>query len=170
MPQTWSEIYGAIPDHLHVLYVTSGCGADGSNDGNEVSYWYYCLAGAAITSCGWLDVMLYAYTRRVLVFSDTPPSIDELGLDTFGTSNFGRRPYEVTTTIESELLPGPVYGHRAFVGLSSLHSCKGKPGGSRVEQGSTTPPVMGLIATKTTIEILRRSTNEEQVTQATHTC
>jgi hypothetical protein len=35
--------------------------------GMVIPYWWYCVAGAAITSNGWLDVMLYVMTRRVLV-------------------------------------------------------------------------------------------------------
>lgn len=37
--------------------------------GMVIPYWWYCVAGAAITSNGWLDVMLYVMTRRVLVRS-----------------------------------------------------------------------------------------------------
>lgn len=132
--------------------------------GMTISYWYYCLAGAAIASCGWLDVILYACTRRVLVFSDNPPRIDDLGLNTFGITHVvGGRPYEMTTTIESELLPRPVHGHRAFGGLSSLHTCKGNLGGTQAVTSSIIPPVMGIITTKTTIESLRRSLNEDQL-------
>lgn len=35
--------------------------------GMVIPYWWFCVAGAAITSNGWLDVMLYVMTRRVLV-------------------------------------------------------------------------------------------------------
>jgi hypothetical protein len=31
-----------------------------------IPYWYYCTAGAAITSCGWLDVVMYATSNRLL--------------------------------------------------------------------------------------------------------
>ncbi|KAF2741469.1 hypothetical protein EJ04DRAFT_480882 [Polyplosphaeria fusca] len=41
-----------------------------------------CLCGAMITSNGWLDVLLYTLTRRILIFSDEPPD-DEHGIDTF---------------------------------------------------------------------------------------
>ncbi|KAI8938138.1 hypothetical protein NX059_005804 [Plenodomus lindquistii] len=41
-----------------------------------------CLAGAMITSNGWLDVLLYTCTRRIMIFSDEPPS-EDLGIDTF---------------------------------------------------------------------------------------
>jgi hypothetical protein len=43
-----------------------------------------CLAGAMITSNGWLDVLLYTLTRRIMVFSDEPPP-DDNGIDTFAT-------------------------------------------------------------------------------------
>lgn len=39
--------------------------------GMVIPYWWYCVAGAAITSNGWLDVMLYVMTRRVLVCSSS---------------------------------------------------------------------------------------------------
>jgi hypothetical protein len=41
-----------------------------------------CLSGAIMTSNGWLDVLLYTCTRRIMIFSDEPPS-DENGIDTF---------------------------------------------------------------------------------------
>ncbi|KAF3045503.1 hypothetical protein E8E12_008538 [Didymella heteroderae] len=41
-----------------------------------------CLSGAMITSNGWLDVLLYTCTRRIMIFSDEPPS-DDNGFDTF---------------------------------------------------------------------------------------
>ncbi|CAI4212892.1 unnamed protein product [Parascedosporium putredinis] len=44
--------------------------------GNEVSLSYFCFAGAAIACNGWLDVALYTYTRRAIVFADGPPTQD----------------------------------------------------------------------------------------------
>jgi hypothetical protein len=41
-----------------------------------------CLSGAMITSNGWLDVLLYSVTRRIMIFSDEPPP-DDNGIDTF---------------------------------------------------------------------------------------
>ncbi|KAF1933915.1 uncharacterized protein M421DRAFT_414967 [Didymella exigua CBS 183.55] len=41
-----------------------------------------CLSGAMITSNGWLDVLLYTCTRRIMLFSDEPPS-DDNGFETF---------------------------------------------------------------------------------------
>lgn len=50
--------------------------------GNPPSLARLCLSGAIITSNGWLDVLLYTYTRRIMIFSDEPPS-DSNGFDTF---------------------------------------------------------------------------------------
>jgi hypothetical protein len=55
-----------------------------SMTGREIPFAYYIFAGAMITSNGWLDVLLYSLTRRVIVFSDAPP-VEECGLETFGT-------------------------------------------------------------------------------------
>lgn len=41
-----------------------------------------CLSGAMITSNGWLDVLLYTVTRRIMIFSDEPPP-ENNGIDTF---------------------------------------------------------------------------------------
>lgn len=50
--------------------------------GTRPSLAYFCAAGAIIACNGWLDVLLYASTRRTILFSDAPPSQDT-GLDTF---------------------------------------------------------------------------------------
>ncbi|KAF2643221.1 hypothetical protein P280DRAFT_496884 [Massarina eburnea CBS 473.64] len=50
--------------------------------GSPPSYARLCLSGAMITSNGWLDVLLYTLTRRIMVFSDEPPP-DNNGFDTF---------------------------------------------------------------------------------------
>ncbi|CAI6336075.1 unnamed protein product [Periconia digitata] len=62
--------------------------------GNPPSHARLCLAGLMITSNGWLDVLLYTLTRRIMVFSDEPPPDDD-GFETFspfwsmGPSRFG---------------------------------------------------------------------------------
>jgi hypothetical protein len=76
-------------------------------NGRVIPYWYYCLAGAAITSCGWLDVLLYAFTRRALVFSDAPPAIHECGLETFGIFRTSEGFWSVRTTVEGGVLVDP---------------------------------------------------------------
>jgi len=53
-----------------------------SMTGNEVSLAYFCFAGSAIACNGWLDVALYTYTRRAILFADGPPTQDT-GIDTF---------------------------------------------------------------------------------------
>src|ERR1700709_1409581 len=35
--------------------------------GHDPPLWYYCFAGSLITSCGWLDTLLYTLTRRVFI-------------------------------------------------------------------------------------------------------
>jgi hypothetical protein len=35
--------------------------------GHDPPIWYYCFAGSLITSCGWLDTLLYTLTRRVFI-------------------------------------------------------------------------------------------------------
>jgi hypothetical protein len=67
--------------------------------GAKVPLGYFCAAGALITSNGWLDVLLWGLTRRVLLFSSEIDS-DELGLETFA---FMRTP------------PGRKYGNMVWV-------------------------------------------------------
>lgn len=67
--------------------------------GNHVGLAYFCVAGAMIASNGWLDVLLYASTRRDIVFGETLVS-ENTGLETFAfygkTHRFGN-----TTTIQA---------------------------------------------------------------------
>jgi hypothetical protein len=77
--------------------------------GRSIPYAYYCVAGSMITSCGWLDVILYAVTRRVLIFSDAPPSIDDLGVDTFAVMQLGKGAIWGTHTV----ITGGFQNHRS---------------------------------------------------------
>lgn len=76
-----------------------------SMTGRSVPFAFYCIAGSFITSNGWLDVIMYALTRQVLIFRADPPSLDDMGIDTFGgmwdakNSLFG-----TTTRIEGGVL------------------------------------------------------------------
>lgn len=134
--------------------------------GREIPLWYYCMAGSAITSCGWLDVVLYAYTRRVLVFSDLPPPVDEFGLHTFGGS---LQMNQARTVIEGGLLVDPTISTRRRRSRNSSRSR------SRVGRRQVHSAVMddtfgvampGVITTKTTLHVATepvagyRSTNE----------
>ncbi|KAF2264324.1 integral membrane protein-like protein [Lojkania enalia] len=53
-----------------------------SMNGHPPSLARLCLSGAMITSNGWLDVLLYTLTRRIMIFSDEPPP-DDNGIETF---------------------------------------------------------------------------------------
>lgn len=65
-------------------------GRVGTLAGVNVPYWYFCMAGALITSNGWLDVLLWGTTRHTVVFGPID-NADALGLETF---NFMRTPPE----------------------------------------------------------------------------
>ncbi|KAK4234636.1 G protein-coupled glucose receptor regulating Gpa2-domain-containing protein [Achaetomium macrosporum] len=58
--------------------------------GADVPIWYFCVAGALITSNGWLDVLLWGVTRHRLLFNAEVDSEDS-GLHTF---TFMRTPSE----------------------------------------------------------------------------
>jgi hypothetical protein len=74
-----------------------------------------CLAGALITSNGWLDVLLYTLTRRIMIFSDAPPP-DDAGIDSFAafwaagdsTTRFGAE----CTVEATRTLPRPRFRKR----------------------------------------------------------
>ncbi|KAH6856396.1 putative G-protein coupled receptor protein [Chaetomium sp. MPI-CAGE-AT-0009] len=57
--------------------------------GVDVPVWYFCTAGALITSNGWLDVLLWGVTRHRLLFG-ADVDAEESGLDTFA---FMRTPH-----------------------------------------------------------------------------
>ena len=65
-----------------VCTVPLAAGRLASISGHDVSLAYFCFAGSMIACNGWLDVALYSYTRRAIVFADGPPSQDT-GIDTF---------------------------------------------------------------------------------------
>ena len=77
--------------------------------GIDVPFSFLAAAGSMITSNGWLDVLLYTITRRVLLLSDESPE-EDCGLDTFEipweTSRFGT----VTTITAGDNLDGARYG------------------------------------------------------------
>jgi G protein-coupled glucose receptor regulating Gpa2 C-term len=66
--------------------------------GRNVPMSYLLFAGAMITSNGWLDCLLYALTRRILIFSDDPPS-EDCGLETFALPWTPITRFGTTTTI-----------------------------------------------------------------------
>ena len=93
--------------------------------GNSVSFTALSAAGAMITSNGWLDVLLYTLTRRVLVLSDADADekLDQLrGLDTFAFRP--DKEWGTTTTITALNAP-------KLKGQHAQHHPKGSKGGSR---------------------------------------
>lgn len=119
--------------------------------GIHIPLWYYCLAGAAITSCGWLDVLLYTLTRRAFIFSKEPPSKHCLGLHTFGWydgSNF----YGTTTTVE-----GPLTRASLHQGNGIARYCRSMWLSKKQKRYSDeqyfASPADGVITTKTTVEV-----------------
>lgn len=115
------------------------------------------------SACGWLDVLLYACTRRVLIFSDKPPAPEDLGANTFGVFNWSSNSIGMLTTIEGGL-GTPVRGHKRHGIMSTLHSSRRTPTASPPRDEMFATPIAGVITTKTTIEITSRP-----VTQDGHT-
>ena len=122
--------------------------------GMYIPYWWYCLAGSAITSCGWLDVLLYVMTRRVLVFSHAPPPRDDFGLDTLGWKH-GRQGIWGTTTVIEGPITNPrnrrrerdILGRRTPRPLRTRHS----------DEDYFASPQEGVVAIKTTVEVTSAS-------------
>ena len=118
--------------------------------GIKTSLLYYCLAGAAITSCGWLDVLLYVCTRRVLVFSQSPPARDDFGFDTLGFRHGGQF-FGITTTIEGPLTRKPRSRRKSrdHLGRMFPKSLRRR----RSDEDYFAYAAGGVIATKTTVEV-----------------
>ncbi|KAL3419503.1 integral membrane protein [Phlyctema vagabunda] len=97
-----SMSHGATPMMLLYPFIYTLCtaplavGRIASMAGQDISLAYFCIAGSMIACNGWLDVLLYASTRREIVFSEAPPS-EETGLETFAFLGKGHRMGTVTT-------------------------------------------------------------------------
>jgi hypothetical protein len=118
--------------------------------GVRIPYWWYCLAGAMITSCGWLDVLLYALTRRVLIFSHAPPPRNDFGFDTLGWVHGGQGFWGTTTVIDAPVAnrrnkkqQRDMLGRRTPRSLRERHS----------DEDYFAAPQEGSIAIKTTVEV-----------------
>lgn len=75
-------IYGLCTAPLALFRVAS-------MSGRTVGVELFCFAGCMIASNGWLDVVLFSWTRSSIIFAPTPDSADT-GLDTFA---FMRTPH-----------------------------------------------------------------------------
>ncbi|KAK4966405.1 hypothetical protein LTR97_011240 [Elasticomyces elasticus] len=115
--------------------------------GGTVTFVELCVAGAMITSNGWLDVLLYTFTRRALLFGSDVPDESTGVLETFRL-----RPdqaFGVTTTIEaSNMTRRPSSKHRRKASSGHLNG----NGGPHSRTGSTEELVgMGNIKTQTMV-------------------
>lgn len=119
-----------------------------SMTGVLVPYWWFCLAGAAITSCGWLDVLLYAVTRHVLIFSRAPPPPEDLGFNTFGWKGAGQNFWGVRTTITGGDPNVRRRDKRDFLGRVSQ-----RPSSRQSDEDHFAGEAEGVITAKTTIEV-----------------
>jgi hypothetical protein len=106
-------------------------------------------------------VLLYACTRRVLVFSDNPPAPEDMGAESFGVFNWSSTCSGMLTTIEGGL-GIPVRGHKRNGMLSTLHTSRMAtiPSSPPQDERSATP-IAGVIMTKTTIEITSRPVTQD---------
>lgn len=133
-----------------ILTLPLAAGRMAAMTGVKISFGYYCLAGAAITSCGWIDVLLYVMTRRVLVFSHAPPPREDFGFDTLGFKPGGRQFFGTTTIIEGPITHKGKYrrGQRDnFLGARTLRTRHSD------EDYFANTPTDNAIATKTTVEV-----------------
>lgn len=98
---------------------------------------------------GWLDVLLYVMTRRVLIFTREPPRREDFGFDTLGFKASGVPGFFGTTTVieggkygASE--PRDIWGRRKARAVQTRHSD---------EDFFANPPADNTIVTKTTVEV-----------------
>ncbi|KAK5114252.1 hypothetical protein LTR85_010317 [Meristemomyces frigidus] len=110
--------------------------------GGDVTFVELCVAGAMITSNGWLDVLLYTLTRRALLFGPDMTGEHSRALDTFRL-----RPdqaYGTTTTIEASHIGRRPSNRRKVPGQLPLHSRHG-----------STEELFGLggVKTETTVQV-----------------
>lgn len=94
-------------------------GRVGTLAGADIPLWYFCAAGALITSNGWLDVLLWGTTRHTVVFGPIDDA-GALGLDTF---SFMRTP------------PNREFGNIVWVQGAGTTSEAGRTVGSGARKG-----------------------------------
>ncbi|KAI1858496.1 uncharacterized protein JN550_012629 [Neoarthrinium moseri] len=120
-----SEIGGSRPGFLvyPLIYVLCtaplALGRIATMSGRDVSVAYFCFAGSMIASNGWLDVLLFSWTRSTIIFT-TSPDLGDAGLDTF---TFIRTP------------PTRRYGNMVWVQGASGGSTNRSNDGSRDRRG-----------------------------------
>ncbi|KAH7057139.1 G protein-coupled glucose receptor regulating Gpa2-domain-containing protein [Macrophomina phaseolina] len=135
--------------------------------GRDSSIAHLCLAGAMITSNGWLDVLVYCVTRDVFVFSDEAPRDDSSQAEVDIIETFqspfpfwkDRQHFGTTTTIEAGNRRASIQDARS---KRSSNACPFERYKSRLQcQGSTErlvtdiqrPPPVLTVKTETTVVV-----------------
>lgn len=80
-----------------ILTLPIAVGRMAAMTGTKMNDVFFCIAGSLLTSCGWIDALLYALTRRVLVSQD-------LSAGTYHTH------HTVTAITTNAARPGDNYG------------------------------------------------------------
>ena len=80
--------------------------------GTQMPDVFFCIAGSLLTSCGWIDAVLYALTRRVLVTQD------------LSTGQYNRTHNPVTAITTNAARPGDIddYGLQSMTGKENTTS------------------------------------------------
>jgi len=137
--------------------------------GGAVTFLELCVAGALITSNGWLDVLLYTVTRRALLFG-SDDVLDERSrvLDTFRLRPDGA--FGVTTTIEASGHLGrrPSSRHRRRGSqLGGLVGGGGGGGGGLHSRTGSTEELVGMglggVKMQTVVQTVTESVEMETV-------
>lgn len=126
-----------------------------SSVGADVDFLTLCVAGAMITSNGWLDVLLYSLTRRALIFSPDPPE-HMRALDTFAWHEDGM--YGNTTTIEA--VPRPSRRSRNHSRMQRIFTTQNS---SREELVEDDVPLGMVVHTKTEVTVSSSHRPEEML-------
>lgn len=147
--------------------------------GEAPSFTRLCVAGAMITSNGWLDVLVYSLTRRISLLGGEPPG-EDCGIETFTLPFFagGKDPrFGTITTIEATG-PGAVSAHEpkgSVFKIHEAHDSQDSTDRSRcASQQSTYGSMVGLwdargsggkngVHTETTVEIMSEPLEQHEM-------
>lgn len=77
--------------------------------GTELPEVFFCIAGSMLTSCGWIDALLYTLTRRILVSGD---------LSTGNNGHYNQTHHTITAITSNAARPGDADDY----GLQSISS------------------------------------------------
>ncbi|KAL1957833.1 hypothetical protein VTO42DRAFT_5398 [Malbranchea cinnamomea] len=153
-----------------ILSLPLAAGRMAAYGGNKTGIAYYCATGALIASSGWVDVVMYAFTRRALL-TDSQPSYQERAY----SSNAAQQSHIATITADhtSSTNPSKPSGR-----TDHLRSFYWRGGGRESlppdRDGSTETIVrdvelveMGKVYQETTIEITHERLGESDSSHST---